>query len=138
MPVPGRITIIRFALLVSDNLFSFPVRGCNIFVCYFEIGASPQRPRSGTRKDPNELSSTHVEVCLMGIEMELYLRKLKKGRTRNRKRGEITLHSFTKWCSRIPKQGEKAPALGGRQAEVPLQFGTGLALILNFPLKYFP
>lgn len=53
MPVPGRITVIRFALLLSDNLFSFPVRGCNIFVCYFEIGAPPQRPRSGTRKDPN-------------------------------------------------------------------------------------
>lgn len=52
-PAPGRITIIRFALLVSDNLFSFPVRACNIFVCYFEIGAPPQRPRSGTRKDQN-------------------------------------------------------------------------------------
>lgn len=53
MAVPGRIIIIQFALLASDNLFSFPVRGCNIFVCYFEIGAPPQRPRSGTRKDPN-------------------------------------------------------------------------------------
>lgn len=53
MLVPGRIRIIRFALLVSDNLFSFPGRGCNIFVCYFEIGAPPQRPRSGTRKDRN-------------------------------------------------------------------------------------
>lgn len=53
MPVPGRITVIRFALLVSNNLFSFPVRGSNIFVCYFEIGVPPQRPRSGTRKDPN-------------------------------------------------------------------------------------
>lgn len=53
MPVPERIAIIWFALLVSDNLFSFPVRLSNIFVCYFEIGTPPQRPRSGTRKDPN-------------------------------------------------------------------------------------
>lgn len=79
---PGRITIIRFALLVSDNLFRFPARGSNIFVCYFEIGAPPQRPRTGTRKDLNYLSLTNIEVCLMGIEMELYLRKLKKGRRR--------------------------------------------------------